>query len=83
MKVPKQIEKELAARGWTMVEGEKWRYVRGLDWACAYFNYKSKCCLITVGKATLEYYIEILYKFPICSSYILRGKKFDVQLRKK
>ena len=76
MKIPKQIEKELAKRGWIMLEGETWRKVRGLDWVCAYFKYgkKDKVCLITIGLTTFYYNIQILYAHPICSTYSYNRK---------
>jgi hypothetical protein len=69
MKIPKEIENQLAKRGWTMTEGEKWRKVRSLDWACAYFNYRNRVCLITVAKSTFYYSVQILYAHPVCSMY--------------
>lgn len=84
MKVPKRIEKELEKRGWTMVEGERWRKPRGFDWVCAYFNYRNskskRCCLVTVAGYTGGYYIEILYRHPVCSSYhyTTYNKQFNI-----
>ena len=80
MKVPKAIEKALVERGWTFSEGERWRYVRARDWACAYFNYRKKCCLITVAKDTLSYHIQILYPIPVCSQYIYTNKTFQIKM---
>jgi hypothetical protein len=84
MRIPKAIENSLALRGWKFVEGETWRKARGLDWACGYFTYKSKCCLITVCKVTGMYLIEILYKIPVCSMYSFNeiNKKFEVYTTK-
>lgn len=83
MKIPKIIEKELLKRGWRLCENEKWRKVKGLDWACAYFTYRTKCCLITVTYMTGKYFIEILYRFPVCSRYVLTSKKnFQVNTEK-
>lgn len=87
MTIPKIIEKELAKRGWKMREDEKWRKPRGYDWACAYFDYtnsKSKrCCLITVFQYTDGFFIEILYRHPICSSYVYTpsSKQFNIDTR--
>lgn len=80
MKVPKTIEKELSKRGWIFSEGERWRYVKGMDWACAYFYYRKRVCLITVAKSMLEYHIQILYANPVCSQYIYSNKQFNVKL---
>lgn len=83
MKIPKEIENQLAKRGWVMTEGESWRKVRGLEWACAYFKYgkQNKICLITVSATTLSWYIQILYAHPITSMYKYERKfGFNVQL---
>ena len=82
MKISKQILSHLYARGWTLSEGEKWRYARGRNWACAYFNYKQKTCLITVALVKTKYYIQILYAHPACSTYVYDSikKQFDIKL---
>lgn len=70
MKIPKEITKELEARGWTISEGETWRAAKGKDWSCAYHYYRKKCCLITVAKCNDDYFIQILYPIPVCSQYV-------------
>lgn len=78
MKIPKKLEKDLAKRGWTLLDDETWRKVRGQDWACAYFKYRSKVCLITVAKLTAYYQIQILYPIPVCSMYKFSNNRLDV-----